>query len=186
MVTGSSVVRNVERRGVERNVEVSENLLNYVDLGTVPHDLTLDVRLPGRAPFEVTVREKVPAKATGRHGLELPVGVELPVKAGATPEHVEIDWKAFLASPDRKAAVSKAASDASYAAAKQYTDSVPGMKEQTWAGSAAGLPSWMEWVRQGKLKRKEFDQQVDMLARIGQMDPELAAEGKRTLDAEGY
>jgi len=44
---------------------------------------------------------------------------------------------------------------------------------------------WMGLQRDGKMKRKAFDQQVDTLARIGQMDPALAADAKRTLDAEG-
>ena len=177
---------NVEHRG-GRNVEVRDNAFNQFNLGTIPHHLTLEVRIPGRAPYEVTQRVNVPAKATGRQGYELPAGLEVPVKLrGDDPDDVEIDWKAFLASDGRKAAVQKAASEASFATAKQYTETVPGMQEQTWANAAAGLPMWLEAVRQGKMKRKAFDQQVDTLSRIGQMDPELAAEGKRTLDAEGF
>jgi hypothetical protein len=47
-VTKSSSVANVER-GSGRNVEVRENAFNQFNLGTSPHDLTLEVRLPGRA-----------------------------------------------------------------------------------------------------------------------------------------
>lgn len=186
IVTSSSMIDNIEHRG-GRNVEVRENALNQFNLGTIPHDLTLEVRIPGRAPYEVNQRVKVPAKATGRQGYELPAGLELPVKLrGDNPDDVEIDWKTFLASDQRKAAVQKAASEVSFADAKQYTETVPGMQEQTWANAAAGLPMWLEAVRQGSMTRKAFDQQVDVLSRIGQMDPELAAEGKRTLDAEGF
>lgn len=186
IVTSSSMIDNVEHRG-GRNVEVRDNALNQFSLGTIPHDLTLEVRIPGRAPYEVNQRVKVPAKATGRQGYELPAGLELPVKLrGDDPDDVEIDWKTFLASDGRKAAVQKAASEVSFAEAKQYTETVPGMQEQTWANAAAGLPLWLEAVRQGNMTRKAFDQQVDVLSRIGQMDPELAAEGKRTLDAEGF
>jgi hypothetical protein len=186
IVTSSSMTDNVEHRG-GRNVEVRDNALNQFNLGTIPHNLTLEVRISGRAPYEVNQRVNVPAKATGRQGYELPAGLEIPVKVrGANPDDVEIDWKAFLASDGRKAAVQKAASEVSFAEAKQYTETVAGMQEQTWANAAAGLPMWLEAVRQGKMKRRDFDQQVDVLSRIGQMDPELAAEGKRTLNAEGF
>lgn len=185
VVKASNMIDNNENRS-GRNVEVRENSLNALNLGTIPHDLTLEVRPPGRPPFEVMRRVKVPAKATGRQGYQLPVGVELPVTfAGADPSDFDIDWKAFLAAPESKAAVQKAASDASYAHATAYTQAKPGMTEQTWANAAAGLPMWMAAVRSGKMKRKAFDQQVDTLSRIGQMDPELAAEAKRSLTAEG-
>ena len=187
-VTTSSMVPNViTRTGVYHHVEERENSLNAFNLGTIPHDLTLEVRIAGRAPFEVTKRFAVPAKATGRQGYELPVGLELPVTLpGHDPNQVEIEWKTFLASPDSKKAVQKAASRQSFDEAKKYTEAVPGMTDKTWANAAAGMPMWMEAVRQGKMKRKAFEQQVDTLTRIGQMDPELAAEGKRTLDAEGF
>ena len=185
IVTRSSMIGNLERRS-GRNVEVHENALNQFNLGTIPHDLTLEVRIPGRAPFEVALRVKVPAKATGRQGYELPAGLELPVTfRGDDADGVEIDWKTFLESDDRKAAVQNAASEASHAKAKAYTEAVPGMTEQAWAGSAAGMPVWLEEVRRGNMTREAFEQQVDTLSRIGQMDPNLAAEGKRTLDAEG-
>jgi len=186
VVTGSRAVDNVERAG-GTNVEVRSNSLNQFNLGTIPHDLALEVRLPGLAPFAVAQRIAVPAKATGRQGYQLPVGVALPiVLTGNDPTDFTIDWKAFLESPDRKAAVQRAAAEESRANAKAYTEMVPGMTEQTWASAAAGLPMWMHAVRTGKMKRKAFDQQVDTLSKIGQMDPVAAAEAKRALDAEGF
>jgi hypothetical protein len=186
LVTASSMVTNNDiRTGVHRSVEERENVLNQFGMGTIRHDLVLQVTVPGRAPFEVRQRVAVPAKATGRQGYELPVGVELPVSVKGDGT-LEIDWKAFIDGPDRKAAVQNAAAQASYADATKYTNAVPGMKEKTWASAATGMPMWMEAVRQGKMKRKAFDQQVDGLTRIGQMDPDLAAEGKQTLDAEGF
>ena len=185
VVTGSKAVDNVERAG-GKNVEVRENSLNQLNLGTIPHDLTLEVRRPDHAPFAVTQRVAVPAKATGRQGYQLPIGVELPiVLTGQEPNDFSIDWKTFLDSPDRKAAIQRAAAEESRANAKAYTEKVPGMTEKTWASAAAGLPMWMEAVRAGKMKRKAFDQQVDTLSKIGQMDPVAAAEAKQTLDAEG-
>jgi hypothetical protein len=187
LVAGSSMVKNVQTRGGARNEEIRENALNQFNLGKIPHDLTLDVRLPGQTPFTVTRRVGVPARATGRQGYELPVGVELPITyTEDDPEDFEIDWKSFLDSPERKAAVQRAAAQESAARATEYTQSVPGMTEATWASAAAGVPNWMEAVRTGKMKRKAFDTQVDTLSRIGQMDPELAARSKDALDAEGF
>jgi hypothetical protein len=186
LVTGSSSVKNVETSGVHRNDEIRENALNQFNIGKIPHDLTLEVRLPEQPPFTVTKRIGVPARATGRQGYQLPVGVELPITyAQDNPEDFDIDWSAFLDSPDRKASVQRAAAQESAAQATAYTQSVPGLTEKTWASAAAGLPNWMEAVRSGKLKRKVFNTQVDTLSRIGQMDPELAAWSKQTLDAEG-
>jgi hypothetical protein len=188
LVTESSSVKNVETAsGVRRNDEVRENALNQFNLGKIPHDLTLEVRLPGQAPFIVTKRVGVPARATGRQGYELPVGIELPITyTEDDPQNFDIDWNAFLDSPDRKATVQRAAAHESAAQATAYTQSVPGLTEKTWASAAAGLPNWMEAVRTGKLKRKTFNTQVDTLSRIGQMDPDLAAWSKQTLDAEGF
>lgn len=188
MVTASDMVDNRESRpGVHTNVEARENVFNALNLGTIAHDLTLEVRIPGQAAYEITKRFAVPAKATGRQGYQLPVGVELPVTVSPTdPHYVDIDWKSFLDSPHAKAAVQRAAADQSYAKATAYTQAVPGLMERTWANAAAGLPMWMAAVRNGKMKRKAFNQQVDTLTRIGQMDPVLAAESKATLDAEGF
>ena len=187
MVTASHAVDNTQSAGVGSNVEIRENALNQFNLGTIPHDLTLEIRMPGYAPFAVTQRVAVPAKATGRQGYQLPVGVELPiVVTNSNPFEFTIDWKAFLDAPDRKAVVQRAAARESEAKATAYTNLVPGMKEQTWANAHAGLPMWMEAVRAGKMKRKAFNQQVDTLTRIGQMDPQEAAWGKQTLDAEGH
>jgi len=188
LVTGSSSVKNVERTaGVHRNDEVRENALNQFNLGKILHDLTLEVHLPDRPPFTVTKRVGVPARATGRQGYQLPVGIELPITyTDDNPQDFDVDWNAFLDAPDRKAAVQRAAAHESAAQATAYTQSVPGMTEKTWASAAAGLPSWMESVRTGKMKRKAFNTQVDTLSRIGQMDPDLAAWSKQTLDAEGF
>ena len=181
------MVKNVETRGVHHSEEIRENALNQFNLGKIPHDLTLEVHLPGQVPFTVTRRVGVPARATGRQGYQLPVGVELPITYSEdNPRDFDIDWKAFLDAPERKAAVQRAAAQEGAARATAYTQSVPGMTEKTWASAAAGLPNWMEAVRTGKMKRKAFNTQVDTLSRIGQMDPDLAESSKQTLDAEGF
>ncbi len=180
------VTANEGERGVATNHTVVGNDLNALGIGSIPHHLTLEVTIPGHAPFEVTREFKVPAKATGRSGHTLPPGLQLPVIVNdAATQDIDVDWKGFLASPERKAAVQRAAAEQSSAEAKEYTNAVPGMKEQTWASAAQGVPMWMNAVRTGSMKRKAFDQQLDGLLRLGQMDPVLAEEAKQQLDAEG-
>jgi hypothetical protein len=187
LVKASTMATDEERtRGVSTNHQVRQNALNAINLGSIPHILTLEVTVPGHEPFEVTRECKVPAKATGRSGYTLPPGLVLPVIVRDHATHdIDIDWDAFLASPDRKAAVQRAAADESSRHAQRYTESVPGMKEQTWASAAQGLPLWMNAVRTGSMKRKAFDQQINTLLRLGQIDPAQAEQAKRELDAEG-
>lgn len=188
VVLASETATDVERqRGVSHDHVVHENAFNAVGLGSIPHRLTLEVTVPGQAPFEVSGEFKVPARATGRSGYTLPPGLRLPVAVtGTTARDVVIDWDAFLASPDRKAEVKRASARRSAEEATAYTNLVPGLKEKTWASAAQGVPMWMQAVRTGSMKRTAFDQQVDTLTRIGQMDPTLAAESKQALDAEGF
>ncbi|MEP1122613.1 MAG: hypothetical protein ABJH68_01820 [Ilumatobacter sp.] len=172
---------------VLRDVEARESSLAQFDLGSILHELTLEVRVPDRTTVVVTRREKVPARATGRSGFELPIGLELPITlTGVGPDDFDIGWKAFLGSPDRKNVVRRAVAEEQAAQVRSYVDSQPGMREQTWSAAATGMPLWMQLVRDGRMQRAAFDRQVDTLTRIGQMDPELAAEGKRILDADGF
>jgi hypothetical protein len=188
LVKASTMATDEEHtRGVTINHHVQKNALNAINLGSIPHILTLEVTIPGEQPFEVTREYKVPARATGRSGYTLPPGVVLPVIVRDAATHdVAIDWDAFLASPDRKAAVRRAAADESSRQAQRYTESVPGLKQQTWASAAQGLPMWVNAVRTGSMKRKAFDQQINTLLRLGQIDPAQAEQAKRELDADGF
>lgn len=188
VVTASEMSTDIEHRtAVTRDQSVRENSFNALGVGTIPHRLTLEVSVPGEAPFEVHGEFRVPAKATGRSGYTLPPGLQVPVTVTDPDIHtIELDWDAFFASPGWKAEVQRASARQSAAEATAYTNAVPGMKEQTWASAAQGVPMWMQSVRTGSMTRKAFDQQVDTLTRIGQMDPALAEESKRALDAEGF
>ena len=188
LVKASAMATDLERQpGTTKNHNVRENQLNALNIGSIPHNLTLEVTIPGHEPFEVIGEFRVPAKATGRSGYTLPPGLHLPVVVHDAERHdIDIDWDAFMASPDRKAAVQRAAADQSSAEAKRYTESVPGLKDQAWASAAQGVPMWMQAVRTGSMKRKAFDQQIPTLLRLGQIDPALAEEATQTLDAEGF
>lgn len=184
VITASSTWGERPQHGVYKNDRVDHNEFNAIGLGSIPHALTLEVRPLNGDPFTFEGEFKVPAKATGSTGYTLPVGLELPVDiddGGA----VEVDWKAFLDHPDRKRQVKNAVAREQSAAATAYTNSQPGMKEATWAAAEQTMPYMLDQVRTGKWKRKMFDEQVDQLNRLGQIDPDLWASSKATLDSEG-
>lgn len=187
MVTESQRFADSSERGIHIGHTESANALNAFNLGSIRHHLTLLVNAPGVAPFEVRGEFKVPAKATGRSGYVLPVGIQVPVVVrDADAGRIDIDWDAFFAGDGWKQAVRHAAVVESHDRAKASTNAVPGLREQTWASAAQGLPNWMHAVRTGAMKRKAFEQQLDGLLRLGQMDPAAAAEARRQLDAEGF
>jgi hypothetical protein len=184
VVVASSLLEATDEHAGKNNDYTT--LLGTFNLGVVPHDLTLEVHVVGRESFTVDKRERVPARAAGNRW-QLPVGIELPVRVSSgTADGVDIQWAQFLDAPDRKREVDNAAARESAAEVRRSVEAVPGMQAQTWAAAAMGMPLWMNAVRTGSMTRKEFDQQVDGLTRIGQMDPELAAQGKATLSTEGF
>lgn len=187
IVRESQAVDNVEQPGVRTNYSVEHNELWYLNLGRRPHRLVLEVRIPGTEPYTVERSERVPVRATSGSSITLATGLTLPLLVDpSAPQSFEIDWKGFLGSPEAKQQVKEATSRESYDAVRRQTENTPGMTEQTWASATAGAPMWMQAVRDGKMKRKAFNSQVDTLSRIGQMDPDLAARCKAQLDAEGY
>lgn len=184
LVLESSTWGDRAQHGTYTNDRIESNELNAFGIGSIPHRLKLEVRPLSGTPFEVEGEFKVPAKATGSTGYTLPTDLELPVTIEG--DKVEIDWKAFLDNPDRKRQVKNAVAREQSAAATAYTNSQPGMKEATWAAAEQTMPYMLEQVRTGKWKRKTFDEQVDQLNRLGQIDPELWASSKAALDAEGF
>ncbi len=186
VVRRSKADSNVVGTGVTLNASENENPLNALGFGSIRHTLTLEVRVPGREPFEVTRAEKVPSKATGTNGYQLPPGLELPITmTGPDSNDFQIDWKVYLSSPDRKANFDGVVANNQKRATAAYVESNPALQAQSWAQMAQMMPIMMNAVRSGQSTRESFDAQVDDLLGSKQMDPELAAECKRTLDAEG-
>ncbi len=49
-------------------------------------------------------------------------------------------------------------------------------------GNRQALPVWVQAVKGGNMKRKEFDKTVELEVRLGRMDPADAEEAYRELD----
>jgi hypothetical protein len=191
-IAGTAVIREarqIEEHGDERG-QRGQYLLN--DLrdagfwGKHSYVLTLEVQLPDREPYEVTGEFKTPAKA-GRTGTlshrGLQPGLSLPVKADrGDPQRLEIDWDAFLASPDRKDAVKRAVQDERANANKRMLDANPDLAQKLRAGNAVAVHTWAAAVKSGKMSREQFDKTVDGEVRVGRMDPADAEAARATLD----
>jgi hypothetical protein len=150
------------------------------------YDLTLEIQISETDPYEVSGRFKTPAKA-GRTGLVshrgLQPGLKLPVKVDPhDPQQIAIDWDAFLASPDRKAAVKEAVQGESANANKRMLEANPDLAQQVRANNATAVVVWANAVKAGKMSREKLDKTVDLEVRVGRMDPADAEAARATLD----
>lgn len=159
--------------------------LDELGIGKRRYGFVLEVTPPGGEPYEVDIETKIPAKAesAGRARLkDLAPGLELPVRIDSSnPQNVEIDWPAFLDDPNRKKAVAKASSDHNV---ERYREEVATTEtgRRLIEGNRQALPVWVQAVKGGNMKRKEFDKTVEMEVRLGRMDPADAEEAYRQLD----
>ena len=115
---GTAVIRASESVGAARSRTGPETILDLEPnvFGTRAYSLTLEVRLAGREPYEVTGMFDVPKKAENLNFFDtantLKPGIELPVRVDAADAaKVAVDWDKFMADPGGKKAV-KAAKEA--------------------------------------------------------------------------
>jgi len=153
--------------------------------GKAKYSLELEVTLPGRPPYRVAGRFKVPAKAerTGLTRASLSRGLELPVRVDPDdPERVEIDWDAFTASPDRKAALDGARSSRQAEVVKGQMAKKPKLQQQMWAQNKQAAAAWVVAVRMGNMNREEFEREIQLEVDNGRMDPADAEAARAELD----
>ena len=158
--------------------------LDMLGIGKRRYGFVLEVRPPGGEPYEVDIETKIPARAenAGRASLkDLAPGLELPVRIGSNPQQVEIDWDAFLADPNRKKAVRKASSDHNIEVYKEQMQTTD-VGRQLIEGNRQALPVWVQAVKGGSMKRKQFDETVALEVKLGRMDPADAEAARRELD----
>lgn len=160
------------------------------DFGVGRHTLRLEVRLPGREPYEVEGRFKVPPKVQfGRRApliarpllkrSPIPVGITLPVTADpAKPDDVTIDWDGFLAAGGRDEM--KRLSEAEGVDKLQRT--YPEQTAQMRANAQRELPVWVTYVQGGTMSRKDFDKNVDAYVKLGYLEPAEADAARARLD----
>jgi hypothetical protein len=188
---GVAVIRTSDPAGRSGGPDSSGETIFDLDLnvvGTRAYQFTLEVRVPGRDPYEVSGRFDVPRKAENvgpfDRGNALKPGVELPVRVDpGDPSAVAIDWDRFLGDPGRKKAV-KAASDAGRrrAGAGQLAKN-PKLQAQHQAANRDALGMWIYEVQSGRMSREEFDATVNVELESGRMDPADAEAGWAVLDS---
>jgi hypothetical protein len=191
-IAGTAVIRESRKieDGTDERGQRGQFMLNDMRdaglWGKHRYDLTLEIQIPETEPYEVSGRFRTPAKA-GRTGLVshrgLQPGLQLPVKVDPNdPQQIAIDWDAFLASPDREAAVKEAAQGESVNANKRMLEANPELAQQLRDNNAVAVVSWARAVNAGKMSRAEFDKTVDLEVRAGRMDPADAEAARATLD----
>ena len=160
--------------------------LLYNAVGTL-YEFTLEVTVPGHDPYQVSgIRSRVPTKAQRLSLINnppIPITLEVPVvvKVGDA-ERVVIDWKAFIAYPDRVERLKAARERALQIAAQRHAERMAAQNPQSAASPPGQNPAmvWAEAVRAGNLTRKQFDESTMRLLTLGQLSNAdyLAAEAR--------
>jgi hypothetical protein len=137
----------------------------------IPYEFLLEVRVPGRPDSQVRVRDRVPDKAE-KLGLfdhiRIPVSLVVPVVVDSeNPQAVEVDWKAFLAQPDRVDRLRDAARRAQ-AAAVGAPAAPEGMGEQD-AATRLMIFGIAKQVRDGSMPRSQLEMMCQQLLQVGQL-----------------
>jgi hypothetical protein len=160
--------------------------LQQIGIGKREYLFKLEVRIPDREPYEIEGKFKVPAKAetTGVSsrrfllpGLSLPVHVD-----SRDPARLEIEWDRFLPSPDRKAAVKKAAEARRHELTRKQIEADPGLNKKAKAAGTVAAQSWATAVRAGNRSREGFERDVAQAVKQGWMDPADAEAAREGLD----
>ncbi len=188
---GEAVVLGSQRPGPGKETPGEGGDIDVSEFGVGRHELRLEVRLPGREPYEVEGRFKVPPEAQfGRRAPLLlrplmkrspvPVGITLPVSVDpAKPDDVTIDWDGFLAEGGRDEM--KRGNEA--AAVERLRQTYPEQTAQMRENATRELPMLVAGVRGGTIKRKDFDQTLETYVRNGYLEPGEAEEARASLDA---
>lgn len=183
------MIRSAERSRDNRTDSSGETILDLElnVIGTRAYLLALEVRIPGRDPYEVTGRYDVPRKAenTGffNRNNALGPGLELPVRVDATdPRAVAIDWDRFMASPGRTEAVQASSDTRRRGQVAQQMAKNPKLQAKLQANNRMAVQAWAGAVQAGHMSREEFETTVTGELESGRMDPADAAAARASLD----
>lgn len=157
-------------------------------VGKRAYQLVLEVRLPGREPYEVSGRFKVPRKAENasffNRAVALQAGIELPVRvASGDPQDVEVDWERFIDDPGRKQALVRGRQHRQDELLRQQAAADPVKQAKQFAAGKQRAASWAAAVRAGGLTREQFEETVAGEVRAGRMDPADADAARASIDA---
>jgi hypothetical protein len=158
-------------------------------VGGVVYEFTLEVTVPGHPTYQQPgVRSRVPSKAERISLLEthpIPLTLEVPVVvASDDAEKIAIDWKAFIALPDKATRLKAARERALVIARERHMAAMAAANPEHAPSAPSDNPAmaWAEAVRSGTLTRAEFDQNCMQLLVTGQLRNAdyLAAEARLT------
>jgi hypothetical protein len=154
-----------------------------------PYMFTLEVTVPGHETYQMPgVRTRVPAKAEKISLFEthpIPITLEVPVRVAADDaERIAIDWKAFIALPDKAQRLKQARERALIIAGQRQREAMLAANPSLAPSPDAQNPAmaWAEAVRAGSLTRQVFDESCMRLLALGQLSNAdyLAAEARIT------
>ena len=160
--------------------------LNIV--GKRGYRFALEVRVPGRDPYEVSGRFKVPRRAENASLLNtavaLQAGIELPVRVSRSdPQDVEVDWKAFIDDPRRREQLEEGRRHRQEDLLREQLAAKPDLQSKLQAGGRMKAESWVGAVRAGAMPREQLEELLDGEVRSGRMDPADAEAARASLDA---
>ena len=187
---GEALVLGSQRPGPRNDLDARGGDIDVSEFGVGRHTLRLEVRLPGREPYEVEGRFKVPPKIQfGRRApliarplmkrAPVPVGITLPVAVNpAKLDDITIDWEGFLAAGGRDELKRQCHAAAVDKLARDHPKQTTQMRES----AKHTLETWVAGVQGGTLKRKDFDQSVDTYVKLGYLEPVEAEAARARLD----
>jgi hypothetical protein len=153
-------------------------------IGGVVYEFTLQVTVPGHDTYEMPgVRSRVPSKAEKISLFEthpIPLTLEVPVAvASDDASKIAIDWKAFVALPDKVQRLKEARVRALQIATQRHAAKMAEKNPPSPGGQNVAM-AWAEAVRAGNLTRKQFDESTMRLLALGQLSNAdyLAAEAR--------
>ena len=182
LIVGSEPFGNIGSRDSPSTIlDIEPNVL-----GTRAYRLTLEVRVPGREPYDVSGRFDVPKKAENLSFFDtanpLKPGIELPVRVDPNdPETVAVEWERFLASPDRKSQLRAAKGAAQRSAVAKQVAKNPKMQAKMWANNRMAVQVWAGAVSAGQMSREDFEKNVNLEVDSGRMDPADAQAARQSL-----
>jgi hypothetical protein len=151
----------------------------------VPYEFLLELRVPGMPVGQARVRDRVPEKAEKLSLFDhtrIPTTLVVPVFFDASKaERPQIDWKAFLALPDRVART-KAAIQRHHEARSGASAAPEGLSEQDRATRMMVFNA-VKQVRAGVIPRAQFEEMCRNLAAANQLSQADLDEAIALLDA---
>ncbi len=186
-IEATALIKESDRAGAAFGQFSDFEILNR--FGKRKYRFALEVRVPGRDPYEVEGEFEVPRKVEntglfpGRIGKPLSPGLELPVRVDPSDAtSLEIDWDKYHAAHGRKDAQDAATQSATNRQYAEMLKGKPKVAEQLIAGNRLAVRGWAAAVRSGNMSREDFEAQVTHELECGRMDPADAEAARKGLD----